>query len=141
MAWLAHEATDGDRAVILSLVSRLAKNGVKENWHGLFRKIKGDLITAYIPGHCGISYNSEADKLAGSADTFGELVLTPSEVLGRTLETLTEKDWTVQGSRWSTEMLLEWGRKRGGGARLLLRGKRQASIQPSRTRSKKERYI
>ena len=40
LAWLAQEATEGDRAVILSLVSRLAKNGVKENWHGLFRKIK-----------------------------------------------------------------------------------------------------
>lgn len=130
LTWLAREATVEDRAIILtdslSLVSKLAKNRVKDSWYDLFKQIKCHLVTTYIPGHCGISYNSKADKLAGSAEPFGDLIMTARDVLDKTLEKLTEKERAVQECKWSTERLLERERNRGDGAKLTVRGKDRA---------------
>ena len=52
--------------------------------------------------------------------------MTTRDVLDKTLERLTQKEWTVQESRWSTERLLERGRSRGDGARLVVRGRDRA---------------
>ncbi len=50
----------------MSLVSRL-EAGYEETWKDLLSSIRAELIVTYIPGHCGVTQNENADKLVSEA--------------------------------------------------------------------------
>ena len=55
-------------------------------WIPTILKIKGRMEIAYIPGHAGIRLNEKADRLAGTAVAFGELIKTPADVIKELIE-------------------------------------------------------
>ena len=62
LVWLSQVTTVADRTYLLtdslSLISKIQAGRIKENWVSLFRGIKGHFVSVYVPGHCGISFNS-----------------------------------------------------------------------------------
>jgi hypothetical protein len=102
------------------VLNRLQKWLKLESWWDLARTIKAKLRVAYIPGHCGLSFNEIADtcKLAGEAETFGELIRTPGDVLLELSNQMEQGEQQMQEQAWSAERMAE----RGDGCCLLDRG-------------------
>ena len=106
LVWLSQVTTAADRTYLLtdslSLISKIQAGRIKENWVLLFRGIKGHFVSVYVPGHCGISFNSKADRLAGQAEPLGYLIRSPSDVITEIARQLDEEDVVRQQQHWST---------------------------------------
>ena len=87
----------------------------------IVRKFEFDAEIAYIPGHAGIRYNVRADRLAGRAEAFGDLVPTPADIITRISEKLLADREQLQGT-WTLQRLIEKDIRQGEGATLQLRG-------------------
>ena len=124
--WLSQVTTTEDRTYLLtdslSLISKMQAGRIKENWASLLRSIKGHFVSVYVPGHCGISFNSKADKLAGEAEPIDYLIRSPSDVTSEIGRKLDEEELARQQQHWSTQRLMERGWQYGDGARCQLRG-------------------
>jgi hypothetical protein len=82
---MKENATRDDRVAVLTdslrIVSKLEKNMLLSTWWDSINDIKAHIIFAYVPGLSGITYNEKADKLAGEATVFGDLVHEPDAVV------------------------------------------------------------
>ena len=126
LVWLARNTLASERIAILtdslSMVMRLEKGLCRQSWITSLDKIEASITVTYIPGHCGIRYNERADKLAGCADVFGELIPTPGDVMAAMEARLLEEELEDQETRWSVERLQERGWHLGDGSQIELRG-------------------
>jgi hypothetical protein len=84
------------------------------------------MIFAYVPGHSGITYNEKADKLAGEATVFGDLVHEPDDVIKEMEARLSKQENDVQQESWSVQQLIERGLSRGDGRKSVERDGREA---------------
>jgi hypothetical protein len=91
-----HVTRDDIMAILtdsLSIVSRLDKNTMMSTWWNSMKDVKAFI---YVPGHRGITYNEKADKLAGEATVFGELVHEPDDVIKEMEARRNEQENAVQ---------------------------------------------
>ena len=105
----------------LSLVSRLQHGRIMRAWLPTILQISARVELVYIPGHAGIKLNERADKLAGGAEPFGNLVMTPADVV-RTVAENTLAACDNEPPSWSKARLLEREIDRGDGSNIRLRG-------------------
>ena len=63
----------------------------------------------YVPGHSGVLFNERADKLAGEAEPFSELIQTPADVIAELEVRVQEEENLVQGETFSVQRLTENG--------------------------------
>ena len=126
--WLVQNTTTSDYAMILtdslSLVSRLQHGMVMGIWIPIIRRISARIELVYIPGHAGIKLNEKADKLAGKAEPFGDLVKTPSDVI-RTIVEETIAHYGELPASWALERLRDRDIAWGDGSKIRLRGRQK----------------
>jgi ribonuclease HI len=105
VVWMTENTTHDDRVAVLtdslSIVSRLEKHMMMSTWWDSIRVVKAHIICVYVPGHSGITYNEKADKLAGEATVFGDLVHEPDDVIKEMEARLIEQESAVQQESWS----------------------------------------
>ena len=111
LVWLAQATKPCDRTFLLTdslrLISKLQRGQVKTSWIPLFRSIQGHFVSVYVRGHCGISYNAKADRLAGFAEPIGDLVRSPGDVTSEIARCLDGEEMRQQQGHWSTERLMD----------------------------------
>ena len=73
-------------------------------------------MVTYVPGHSGILFNERANKLAGEAKPFGELIRTPADVMAELEVRARKEENLVQSKIFSVQRLTENGWTRGDGA-------------------------
>ena len=126
LVWISANVVAEEKVVILtdslSLVTRLEKGLVKRLWGEILAGLSCIVTVTYIPGHCGISFNERADRLAGKAEPFEELIRTPDDVLAELRSRHAQSIQEKEGIAWSVERLLERGWHLGDGRDIRLRG-------------------
>jgi hypothetical protein len=98
----------------------LEKNMMMSTWWDSIRVVKAHIVCVYVPGRSGITYIEKADKLAGEATVFGDLVHEPDDVIKETR--IIEQESAVQQESWSVKRLVERGWNRGDGRKSVGRG-------------------
>ena len=126
LVWLESNTEANDSVAILtdslSLVTRLEKGMVLEEWNTSLRRTPARITVTYVPGHCGIKHNEMADRLAGQAEAFGELILEPNDVLANLWRNMRQQEIAGQSELWSTQRLVENGWEYGDGRHVQERG-------------------
>ena len=64
---------------------------------GTIRTVKSQVMVKYVPGHSGVLFNEQADKLAGETERFSELIRTPTDVIAELDVRTQEEENVVQG--------------------------------------------
>ena len=101
---------------------RLERGMVRALWGRLLDRLGKPITVAYVPGQAEISYDEKADKLAGSAEPFGELIRHPEDILGE-LHSRFAQASRDRANEWrSTEQLIEKGWDFDQGASIILKG-------------------
>jgi len=128
LTWIARNTLQHDYVMILtdslSLVSRIQHGRMMETWIPTIQQIVAKVELVYIPGHAGIKLNERADKLAGGAEPFGELVKTPADVT-RMIRNKAIANHAELPPSWSKQRLLDREIDWGEGSYCMLRSKQR----------------
>ena len=108
------------------LVSNIESHKVMKEWQNLLDVIEAEVTICYIPGHSDLTWNEEADRLAGLAVPLGMLQRTPSDIVAEVKHNVILKEREEQDQSWSVMRLKEKGYKYGGGASVSVRGRERA---------------
>ena len=106
----------------LSLVNRIQLGRMMETWITTIQQIVAKVVLVYIPCHASIKLNERADKLAGRAEPFGELVKTHADVI-RTIRNNAIANYAELPPSWSKQRLLDREIDWGEGSYCMLPGK------------------
>ncbi len=88
---------------------------IMKEWQNLLGVIEAEVAICYILGHSDLTWNEEADRLAGLAVPLGMLQFTPSDIYSDGGQTQGDSDGEVQDQCWLVTRLKERGYKYGGG--------------------------